>query len=105
MGKCVTALHKVCCSDTGYKGEWRTVRGCGDSNPYVCKLSTSPAATTTTTETTTTTTETTTAEITTTTAVATTTVVETTTTDVMTTTKTQGFKEEKHITNFFVKSV
>ena len=93
MGKCVTALHKVCCSDTGYKGEWRTVRDCWDSNPYVCKLSTPAEATTTTTEATT-------AEKTTTTAVATTTVVETTTTDVMTTTKTPGIKEEKHITNF-----
>ena len=96
MGKCVTALHKVCCSNSGYKGEWRTVRGCGNSNPYVCKLSTSPAATTTTTEATT-------AETTTTTAVATimvaaTTIVETTATDFMTTTKTPGMKEEKHVT-------
>ena len=105
MEKCVTALHKVCCSNSGYKGEWRTVRGCGDSNPYVCKLSASPAVTTTTTgaATTVTTASTTTAVATTT--VATTAAVETTSTDLMTTTKAPGTKEENHITKNYATIV
>ena len=85
MGNCVTALHKDCSSNSGNKGEWRTVRACGERNPYVCKLSNSPALTTTTTAV-----ETTATAAATTATLTTTTASETTTTDLMTTTERPG---------------
>ena len=46
---CVTTLHHDCCGDTGRTSQWRTQRNCDShENPYVCKLPSTTADTTST---------------------------------------------------------
>ena len=99
-GNYVTALHKDCCSNTGNKGEWRTIRGCGDLNPYVCKMSSLPSTTrmTRAVVTTTTAAATTTTEVPTTTTTIST---EATTIDLKTTAERSGTKHYIHVSHTF----